>query len=406
MLLLRPSYSASAVLLLSLLVVPATDAAPSLTEIPKALLTQTRRLLNFGSILGSPQSCSETPYDRILGHPVFQVTTAWGSAYMNMEKLTDLDESAGGVDSNVLQNKNPNSLKSISEEQNEYRTVSLYFMDPDDALAVHSELKQLEQMTEADIRITSVSLGKALRQSANLGNGLVTGLPIDTLSGNLKPVEEGGSLRHKIVPPKRQLFYAARCFGKERVGLLGDNPMEEALTAVLGNSALEGMNLMRRREKRERKGAPKARTLLEAQNAHMEGYVGIPVFFAQGMARQPPKLKQLLSGNRQETPLFFSYEDLQDAWKKMKKGNAKLPEEPTVEVFNLFDVLTSMEKDAWKLKKKQTFNVVAPLQKRFGKIDPAASLDSITFVPSSRAIDYKERISAQGNGKARLRPMR
>jgi hypothetical protein len=322
-----------------------------------------------------------------------------------MEKLTDLDELASG-DGSVISQKNPNSLRSLSEEQNEYRTVTLYFMDPDDALGVHAELKQMQQMSNSDIRITSNSLGKALRSAANLGNGLPTGYPVEALNGKLKSVEEGGSLRHKIMPDKRQLFYAARCIGKERVGFFGDNAAEEAAFAVLGNSAIEAMNLMRRRDKRERKTTPKPKSQMEAQNAHMDGYIGIPVFHAHGMARNHPKLKQLISGNRQETPMFFNYEDLQDAWTKMKKGNSKLPDEPVVEVFNLWDILTSMEKDQWKQRKAMgKFDVMAPLRKRFGTKEELG-LDSITFVPSSRAIDYKEAISARGNGKARLRPMR
>jgi hypothetical protein len=373
-------------------------------DVPKAVLTQGRRWLNFGSLLGSPKS-AETPYDRILGHPVFQVCTAWGSSYMNMEKLTDIEDTKLS-DSNVLSAKNPNQLKSISEETNEYRTISLYFMDPDDALATHAELKQMEQMKSSDIRILSTSLGKAVRSAANLGSGLVTGYPLDTLSGNLKSVEEGGSLRHKILPPKRELFYAARCIGKERVGLFGDNAAQDATMAIMGNSALEGLNLMRRREKADRKTSQRAKTAMQAQNAHMEGYTGIPVFYAHGMQRQLPKLKQLVSGNRQETPLFFSYEDLQDAWTKMQKHNSKrMPTEPTVEVFNLLDVLTSMEKDAWKTQKGKRYDWAKPLRQRLGKKAPP-SLDSITFVPSSRAIDYKEAITAKGNGKARLRPMR
>jgi hypothetical protein len=90
----------------------------------------------------------------------------------------------------------------------------------------------------------------------------------------------------------------------------------------------------------------------------------------------------------------------------MKKRNPKMPDEPVVEVFNLWDTLTSMEKDQWKQRKAMgKFDVMAPLRKRFGRKEEAG-LDSITFVPSSRAIDYKEAISARGNGKARLRPMR
>ena len=386
-------------------------------NLPETIMTQTRRLLNLSSLLGNPRTCAATPYERILGHPVFQVTTAWGSAYMNMEKLNDVDD-AGTAVSRGSTSPTTKRVKSLSEEQNQYRTVSLYFMDPDDALSTHAELKQMAQMKESDIRITSVSLGKALRSASNLGNGLVTGYPMEPLTGKLKSVEEGGSLRHKIMPPKRQLYYAARCLGRERVGLFGENPTEDASTAVLGNSALEGLNLMRRRDKKDRKSVnTKAKTALQAQNAHMEGYTGIPVFWAQGMQRQLPLVKQLLSGNRQETPLFFNYEDLIEAWDKMKqqtnnkKKKKAIPEEPIVEVFNLWDVLTSMDKEAWKQARSSSskFDWAKPLRQRFGggrQNQHALGLDSITFVPSSSAIDYKQAISARGNGKARLRPMR
>jgi hypothetical protein len=137
----------------------------------------------------------------------------------------------------------------------------------------------------------------------------------------------------------------------------------------------------------------------------MEGYTGIPVFWAQGMYRRPPLLKQLLTGNRQETPMFFNFEDLMEAWGKIGKRSKGLPTEPSVEVFNLWDLLTSMDKDAWKQKKNQKFDWAKPLRKRLGK-KVGSELGDITFVPSSRAIDYKEAISARGNGKARLRPMR
>jgi hypothetical protein len=388
-------------------VVATTTAHLATANLPQTLVTQTRRLLNLGSLFGNPKECAGTPYDRIMGHPVFQVTTSWGSAYMSMEKLTDMDDS--GLGGSVINTKNPNQLKSLSEEQNQYRTVSLYFMDPDDALSTHAELKQMGQMQKSDIRITSVSLGKALRSAANLGSGLVTGYPIEPLNGNLKSVDEGGSLRHKIMPPKRQIFYAARCVGKERVGLFGENPTEDASSAVLGNSALEGLNLMRRREKADRKSASnKPKTALQAQNAHMEGYTGIPVFWAQGMQRKLPLIKKLISGNNQETPMFFNYEDLMGAWTKMKKRSSNklnLPEQPTVEVFNLWDVLTSMEKEEWKKSRATKYDWAKPLRQRLGKQE-APDLDSITFVPSSRCIDYKEKIRARGNGKARLRPMR
>jgi hypothetical protein len=275
-------------------------------------------------------------------------------------------------------------------------------------------MKQMEQMADTDIRITSCSLAKALRQSSNTGSGgLPTGQPPNAANGNFEAAD-GAMLRYKIVPPKRQLFYAARCIGKERVGLFDEDATgsQDAQTVLLGNSAIEGANLQRRREKRERKSVTKKqRTAMQAANVHMEGYTGIPVFYCPGMLKRHGVLKKLLTGQAQETPLFFNYEDLQEAWSKLRSKSTSLPEKaPAVEVFNLWDVLTSMDKDAWAQKKnkqslwKQPQNwLIAPLQRRFGKT-PTPDLQDITFVPSSRSVQYKEAISARGNGKARLRP--
>lgn len=374
-------------------------------NVANTLVTQTRRLLNLGGLFGSATQ-TDTPYERVAGYPVFQVTTAWGSAYMNMEKKSDMDSQEDSAKTS------DGAITSISEEQGEYRTVCLYFMDPEDAVSVHAELKQMQQMEKSDIRITAGSLTKALRQAGNLGNGLVTGAPVDPLTGNLKPVDEGGSLRYKIMPSKRQLYYAARCIGKERVGLFGEGASDDAMTAILGNSALESMNLEMRRDKRERKGPRKAKTLVEAQNAHMEGYIGIPVFYCPSIRKQQPRLKQLISGSSQEQPMFFNYEDLVDAWGKMKKQNPSQnlsDKPPSVEVFNLWDVLTSMEKDAWKQKRVAADKsdwFLNPIRKRLQQSKEQPGLESVTFIPSSRSIDYKEAISKRGNGKARLRPMR
>lgn len=372
-------------------------------SLPNGVLTSARRFLNFGSLFGSA-TYSRTPYERVAGHPVFSVTTPWGSPYMSMEKLSDLDEV-------VQENRAASSSttpQSISEEQNEVRTVALYYMDPDDALAAHAEMKQLDSMQSADIRLTSLSLMRALRQATNFGNGLPTGAPPDALSGKFE-TSQGASLRYKIVPPKRQLYYAARCKGRERVGLQSETPAQDAQSAILGNSALEGLNLMRRRSKRERKGVSTA----PPGAAHMEGYTGIPVFHCPALRKRHP-IKGLVTGQRQETPLFFNYEDLEAAWSQLKQRQPKLkiPDKPeNVEVFNMWDVLASMDKDAWNKKKNSVFwkpsaaAILSPLKRRFGKLDHP-DLQDITFVPSSRAIDYKERISRRGNGKARLRPMR
>jgi len=115
-------------------------------------------------------------------------------------------------------------------------------------------------------------------------------------------------------------------------------------------------------------------------------------------------------GSQEEKPFFFSYEDLQEAWTTMRNRSNKkrtIPPQPTnVEVFNLMDVLTSMERQEWKQQhpfwQKPMESIKSALQIRHKKPE----LDDITFVPPSNCVRYKEKISAQGNGKARLRPMR
>jgi hypothetical protein len=410
----------------------AVHASPSVAGLPSQVVTQARRALNLAGLFGSATNPNgkEGPYDRIMGHPVFQVTTSWGSAYMNMEKLTDLVD--GNSNDGIVDDLDEQDLMSgktiLGSDSNQYRTISLYYMDPDDAVAAHAEFKQMEQMDKADLRITAVSLSKALKSASNLGNGLLTGQPIDPLTGRVPSTRDGGSLRHKIMPPKKQLYYAARCHGKERVGFFGTGGDEQAAlrdlaqTAVLGNSALTYRNLQRRQAKRDRKVQSKPKSALEGQYAHMDGQLGIPVFYAQGMERRLPLWKGLISGGRRETPLFFNYEDLLAAWQKTRVGPSStrggtkyLPMEPSVEVFNLMDVLTSMERDQDRRRKQRAALPITqrvaealaqPLQRRLAPMKEPAGLDSITFVPSSDAAAYKESITARGNGKARLRPMR
>jgi Tic22-like family len=366
----------------------------------KVVSTQTRRWLNLGSTFGSAVH-AESVYDRVTGHPVFCVTTPWGSPYMNMEKLTDIDETVP-----VTTDTTKKTPSSLSEEQNEYRMVALYFMDPSDALAVHGEMKQMENMEKSDIRLTTFSLAKALRQASNLGHGLPTGMAPDPLSGKLQ-VDDGAALRYKIVPAKRQLYYAARCIGKERVGLFSESATEDAVTAVIGSSAIEAANLARRREKRERKTPKQAKNAMQAAASHMDGYSGVPVFYCERLHKQLPVLKQILSGTRHETPLFFNYEDLVSAWETMRQHSTKqrIPEKPVVEVFNLWDVLTSMDKDKY-VRGDWKKDPVNALKRRLFLTKEPPTLQDVTFVPNSASVHYKDSISRRGNGKARLRPMR
>lgn len=444
-------YGSSTILLLIL----GSGSAPSLADasnaativdLPGKVVNSVRRRLNFNGLLGSPtrptntESCS--PYEKIMGHPVFQVTTSWGSAYMNMEKLTLEDAEAKSGDENKMLASGVDDASSFGADDSQYRTISLYYMDPNDAIGAHAEFKQMDGMRDADVRITSVSLAKALRSAANLGRGLLTGQPIDMHKGNVLPTKEGGSLRHKIMPPKKQLFYAARCHGRERIGLFGkgeeggaadrDSRFDQAVAAVIGNAALAYRSSQRRQAIRDRKLAFKPKNQLEADYQHMDGHLGIPVFYAPGMERRKSRIKSLVSGSqRKEIPLFFNYEDLQTAWQKTKPmggdKNKGLPmEPPNVEVFNLWDVLCSMEQERARMLQK--VNAMKPQDKvlqalkhpfvnRWRNVAPEKSLnqdqqpkdnllDALVFIPSSDACTYKEKITARGDGKARLRGMR
>jgi hypothetical protein len=429
----------------------------------------TRRLLNFNNLLGSRRgACAATNvYDTLAGHPVFAVTTPYGSPYLNMEKLTDLDEVVPADQKNPLVTRAKqrgyqddssegvagSSMQPLSEDQSEVRTVALYFMDPDEAVSARNEMSMLEQLSKQDIRVTTFSLTKALRHVSHVGYGLLTGQPADANTGVLSVLDgTSGSLRYKIVPSKRQLYYAARCMGRERVGLSSDQPVSDAVATILGNSAIEMNNIQKRREKRERK-TPKSRKQRKDETElsipsmsvpHMEGYTGIPVFFCHNMRKKLPLVKQLATGVRYEIPLFFNYEDLESAYEKVvrkesKRRSADPPStKPVVEVFNLWDVITSVDRqsdenrhspmlakpktgDSWlRAKSQQVVSSIlppdpwGPLRRRFSLLKSVGPLEhesnqdlmSLVFVPNSRAVLYKESMSRRGNGKARLRPLR
>lgn len=442
-------YSATLILLLSLPAAVRGDAAP-LIDLPGKIVSGVRRHLNFNGLLGSPtrptNSESHTGYDKIMGHPVFQVTTAWGSSYMNMEKLSmeEVESQAaadGGSGNKNMLASGMDEASSFGAEDSQYRTISLYYMDPDDAIGTHAEFKQMDGMADSDVRICSVSLAKALRSATHLGRGLLTGQPIDAHKGTILPAKEGGTLRHKIMPAKKQLFYAARCHGRERIGLFGkgkeaedgdrDSRYEQAVSAVIGNAALAYRNSQRRQAIRDRKIAYKPKNQLEADYAHMDGHLGIPVFYAPGMERHKSRAKSLISGSsRREIPLFFNYEDLQEAWQKTRSTDKDkgLPiEPPMVEVFNMWDVLVSMDQE--QARRTQKIEALKPADRlkqalahpfvhRWNNIKGGNSkktgacgiddnlLDSVVFVPSSDACTYKESITARGDGKCRTRPMR
>jgi hypothetical protein len=163
---------------------------------------------------------------------------------------------------------------------------------------------------------------------------------------------------------------------------------------------------------------------LRREYANMEGQVGLPVFYAEGLVKRPPLVKRLFQGSKaydtsSTTPLYFSYQDLIRDWMTMRDkspNKANIPSEPNVEVFNMMDVVTSIDKEQWKeerraelqRERKGLLGKLPVVHKLVGKSTPVAKsgLERVMFVPASLGVQAKERISERGNRKARLRPMR
>lgn len=394
------------------------------------LLARARRTLNLSSTFGSATSAPS--YERVSSMPVFAVTTPWGSPYLIFER-TEGDDMEG--DANMGQE----NFADVMGPEQSARQVVLYFADPSDAAAHRDEMTQLEQMKGADMRIMATSLGRAVRQASNLGGGLPTGQPVDDLTGKLG--DDSGLLRYKIVPSRRELFYAARCRGRERVGLFGDSPSADA--AVMSNSRktigeyVGGLKAARDDRLKGRRGMSNVdgSDALRVRYEHMEGGLGVPVFHCPGLKRRHPTLKRLINPKAQksETPLFFSYEDMEDAWKELRDAaedgeQAKMPVTPPgAEVYNLMDVVASIDRDQWRVARRGQLRREQQLDKVLGifkavpvvgkfikdvdgkavaKRDGTSGLEQVTFVPSTRNVDFKDRITETGNSKARLKAMR
>mmetsp|Transcript_31347 Transcript_31347/g.66728 ORF Transcript_31347/g.66728 Transcript_31347/m.66728 type:complete len:430 (-) Transcript_31347:232-1521(-) len=417
---------------------------PSLLFLLSVSSAKRPQLINLSNLLGTRTSIPA--YERIISQPVFQVTTAWGSPYMLFEKYKDEEKALELEGGNGGKGGGEDDMSKFSrvqqkDDMQDTRPISLYFCDEHDARALADEMKQMKHMKESDLRITCTSLGKAVRQASNLGNGLPTGQPVEDTTGKLPGMDDGGSLRHKIVPSKREIFYAARCVGRERVGHFGNTAKEDADLLLQPQDVIEA-NRMGSRRKASKNAANrmrKARQLesegleesegdrLRREYAHMEGQVGLPVFHTPGLTKRPPVLRRMIQGSKawdasSLTPLYFSYEDLMKDWSEMRSNSPnkdKIPETPPqVEVFNMMDVVTSIDKDQWKSQRRS--ELVRERKGVWGKIPvvhnfvkggisasaKGSGLEKVVFVPSSLGIQAKERISAQGSRKARLRPMR
>eukprot|EP00804_Cyclotella_cryptica_P008309 CCRYP_016496-RA/>CCRYP_016496-RA protein AED:0.13 eAED:0.13 QI:0/0/0/1/1/1/2/0/392 len=348
-------------------------------------------------------------HERILSQPVFQVTTPWGSPYMLFEKYKDEEKAIesspnNANDSDAAETEDDATKFSRVQQKDDMqdtRPISLYFLDEHDARALADEMKQMKHMKDGDLRITCTTLGKA-----------------------------------------RELFYAARCYGRERVGCFADSAEEDADLFLQPPDVIEGAKMaVRRKAGANRRGrVQRARQAekegvveseenrLRREYGHMEGQVGLPVFYAEGLVKRPPLMRRLVQGSRAWStssliPLYFSYQDLLHDWSVMREkcveNKAGVPERPPqIEVFNMLDVVTSIDKEQWKkerrselLREKKGWIGKIPIVHHLvgGKKSSSAvksGLERVVFVPSSLGVQAKERISAAGNRKARLRPMR
>jgi hypothetical protein len=424
------STTAALSLTLSLLTLTNTNASPQtqIKDLSKTILTKTRQTLNLSNLFGSPTSIES--YERISSQPVFSVTTPWGSPYLLFER-TDRTESELEFDEDEAADG--------KGRQDNTKQVALYFMDEEDAMRLRDEMLQMDQMKGADMRITAFSLGKAIAQSTSLHKGLLTGQAIDDHSGKMKGPEEGGVLRYKIVPPKRELFYAARCKGRERVGLWGANAEDDArlmmqsvpvIGGTLANMRKNAIEKRRRDRKNAKLGAPEASTSdgvdpIRNEYKHMEGFVGIPVFHCPQMKKYN-KVKGLLRNDRKkQNPLYFSYEDLVSSYEAMRNNSKdpdSIPDTPDVEVYNLMDVVTSIDREQWRTKRAKQLRTagivgkIPVINKITGKEGVGSSgsskgkissgLEQVVFVPNSKGTKFKESVSALGNSQARLPRMR
>lgn len=417
------------------------------------------------------------PYERLGCLPAFAVTTSWGSPYMIFDKLSpeesakdlalneffttgnipraltddgtnspedDLDKSANDVEYNdkVRESNSMTSEEVEQEAEIEYeqskqafksRTTALYFTDPEDAVHLVDEMKQMGNgMNQADIRVMATSMARAVRHASRLGKGVPTGQTIDDQTGRL----DSSAIRYKLVPSKRELYYAAtRCVGRERVGLF-DTKEDDARKLVL--SPMELLEVEQNEKNKPGKNTVNnlkttnrntKESMMKRKYKHMKGQTAVPVFYADGMKRK-------LTKNNHEIPLFMSYEDLIKAWDKMKLDSKSsstattvtIPEKPpVVEVFNFVDVVVAMDRNQHN-KLQQMDNAlqktiprarfawarksIAPLltysSKHLRDVPKIGDddLDKVVFVPSSRAIDFREKTTKKGNGKARLKRMR
>ena len=340
---------------------------------PKQRLSLQKLIPDLTGIVKSTQS--QSAQDKVGSIPVFTVCTAWGSPYMVYD-----DTGAANA---------------------------LYFMDEEDAKALLDEF--LNMKNERDARIMTTTLARAMRQAANI-KGVPTGQL--TVDGAIQV------MYYKIVPSTKEMFYANKLPGRENLAMTGVEDeflIQERIIGSTGedskgageqNSMMPGREYQDetgtksvRQKAKKRVGPYRKRHAEILQENSLSGKEGIPAFFVEGL--QFKSKGSFLPGRQKsvDTPLFLSYNDCVNAWKEMRNSlsvedKTRIPVSPNVEVFNLVDVVSSIERDI--------------IRRNWSKEEQKnkSGLESIVFVPSSKSVQFVDGITARGNGKARLRDMR
>ncbi|GJQ09413.1 hypothetical protein GpartN1_g1204.t1 [Galdieria partita] len=79
----------------------------------------------------------------------------------------------------------------------------------------------------------------------------------------------------------------------------------------------------------------KARELLKKEK-RKPSFDGVPVFVARGL--------MLRKGDESNVPVFLDKDDLELAWKRLRESDKSLPQQPVIEIADLFQLLKEIEK--------------------------------------------------------------
>jgi len=428
-----------------------TSTRTELIDLTHSFTNTFHKYINIG--FGTPISI--TPYDKLASQPVFSVTTSWGSPYLLVERLSNyghnIESNPFDVEYDTYSQAEDDRFSDADKTvdmDHPSQQVALYFCDIEDAMSLRDEFLQSEGMQNLDMRITVTSLAHALRHTSCCGNGYVSGRPVDDCTGVLVTQGEGGSTRFKIVPSKRELFYASRCHGKEHLGLTGevDGYLMTMTMPVIGATIWERRKkaliskLKRRKEYlRKKENVIKEDVSIKSngnEETHMNGYIGIPVFRCKGLFKKGIGAGFHVNNSTENNaliPMFFSYEDAIDTWRDVQSNFSPskkfatlstMPEDPVVNVYNLMDLVTSIDRKRWsEIKKKETIlnNRKRHLTNmfKFNRTDVTDEMNDllfhksendvfnrITFIPNRMCLQSKHFISTLGNGKSRLHPMK